>query len=144
MSSRGGFGNNLIGDADTEKQEHIHAAHNYLGHISVHNQSYFISYFIQADISTIDEVKIHWKNPQGNFASAIKLWKDKQSVVLITSWASLWYSCWRLEGINAIQRRIKWGLPVEIKNVFSAIVLGIEELALILSEILVACVEDDF
>lgn len=42
MSSRGGFGNNLIGDADTEKQEHIHAAHNYLGHISVRNQSYFI------------------------------------------------------------------------------------------------------
>lgn len=41
-SSRGGFGNNLIDDADTEKQEHIRAAHNYLGHISVHNQSYFI------------------------------------------------------------------------------------------------------
>lgn len=53
-----GFGNNLIGDADTEKQEHIHAAHNYLEHISVHNQSYFIRRN-KLDTSTIDEVKIH-------------------------------------------------------------------------------------
>lgn len=33
---------------------------------------------------------------------------------------------------------------IEIKNVFSDIVLGLEKMALILYEILVACVEGDF
>lgn len=50
----------------------------------------------------------------------------------------------RAGGHKCIQRCIKGGLPIEIKNVFSATVLGIEKMALILYEILVACVECDF
>lgn len=38
------------------------------------------------------------------------------------------------------QRRFK----IEITKIFSAIVLGIEKMALMLQEILVACVEGDF
>lgn len=40
--------------------------------------------------------------------------------------------------------QFKGDLPIDIKNVFSAVVLGIETMALILYEILVACVEGDF
>lgn len=41
-------------------------------------------------------------------------------------------------------RDVSKEFKIEIKEVFSAIVLGIEKMALILQEILVACVEADF
>lgn len=50
----------------------------------------------------------------------------------------------KAEGHKCNSEMYQTRFKIEIKKVFSAIILGIEKVALILQEILVTCVEGDF